>query len=400
MIGNPPWGANVSDILRDYIKKSYNSYEYQLNSFAFFLEKGITLLKQTRTISFILPAVFLNQYYFQNIRKIVLINHFLSKVLLLRYKVFLEANTGDTCIIVIQKGKSKHLGQVQYAILPSEKKFPDIEYQSYKNQSAPNNSRHEIQLLSDSQKILENIQVKSISLGEIAICIMGIKPYQKGKGKPKQNEKIVNDRVFDSDKKLSKDYKHYLIGKDINRYLIKPLKKRYIKYGEFLAEPRFTAPFEKEKIILRQTSDIIRCVIDSEKYYNLNNIYNITLRESYYDIRYICGLLNSKIMVAIYQSIVPEAGRLFAEVKKINLDKLPIPKLDLSNPAQKAQHDRMAQLVDQMLDTQKRLHTSKTESDRKHYQQRADILDKQIDTLVYELYDLTPKEIRVVEGEG
>ena len=28
------------------------------------------------------------------------------------------------------------------------------------------------------------------------------------------------------------------------------------------------------------------------------------------------------------------------------------------------------------------------------------ILDKQIDTLVYELYELTPEEIKIVEGEN
>ena len=43
---------------------------------------------------------------------------------------------------------------------------------------------------------------------------------------------------------------------------------------------------------------------------------------------------------------------------------------------------------------------SQTEQDRKHYQQRADILDRQIDALVYELYDLTEEEIRIVEGAG
>ena len=46
-----------------------------------------------------------------------------------------------------------------------------------------------------------------------------------------------------------------------------------------------------------------------------------------------------------------------------------------------------------MLDTQKKLYKAKSEQDRKHCQQGAGILDKQIDALVYELYDLTPREI-------
>jgi adenine-specific DNA-methyltransferase len=51
-----------------------------------------------------------------------------------------------------------------------------------------------------------------------------------------------------------------------------------------------------------------------------------------------------------------------------------------------------------MLETQKNAHSAKSESDKKHYQQKIEILDKQIDALVYELYGLTDKEIKVVEG--
>jgi adenine-specific DNA-methyltransferase len=40
-----------------------------------------------------------------------------------------------------------------------------------------------------------------------------------------------------------------------------------------------------------------------------------------------------------------------------------------------------------------------TETDIKIYQQKADIVDKQIDTLVYSLYGLTQEEIKVVEGQ-
>ena len=60
----------------------------------------------------------------------------------------------------------------------------------------------------------------------------------------------------------------------------------------------------------------------------------------------------------------------------------------------------MVSLVDQMLTTQKKLHKTSSPSEKKQYQQEADILDKQIDTLVYELYELTPEEIGIVEGDN
>ena len=51
-----------------------------------------------------------------------------------------------------------------------------------------------------------------------------------------------------------------------------------------------------------------------------------------------------------------------------------------------------------MLEIQKQLHSAKTESDKQFYQKKADIIDKQIDTLVYELYGLTDEEIKIVES--
>ena len=46
----------------------------------------------------------------------------------------------------------------------------------------------------------------------------------------------------------------------------------------------------------------------------------------------------------------------------------------------------------------KNLPSTKTESNKKIHQQKAEILDKQIDALVYELYGLSEEEIFVVEG--
>jgi hypothetical protein len=59
---------------------------------------------------------------------------------------------------------------------------------------------------------------------------------------------------------------------------------------------------------------------------------------------------------------------------------------------------RMVQLVDQMLEAKKQLAAARSESDRNFYESKCATLDRQIDSLVYELYDLTPEEIAIVEG--
>ena len=72
--------------------------------------------------------------------------------------------------------------------------------------------------------------------------------------------------------------------------------------------------------------------------------------------------------------------------------------IDPSNPTDKARHDRMVRLVEQMLDLHKRLAAAESATDREAYQRQIDATDREIDKLVYELYGLSEEEIRIVEG--
>ena len=154
----------------------------------------------------------------------------------------------------------------------------------------------------------------------------------------------------------------------------------YLKYGQWLAEQRETAPFFEEKIILRQTSDSLIGNLDLTKSLNLNNVYNIGQINQYYDIKYILGLLNSRLMNYLYQNISQEKGRLFAEVKKVYLEKLPIINADAS------QQKIISLLVDKILH-------AKEFGDDESMQD----IEKEIDQLVYQLYGLTEEEIKIVE---
>ena len=58
----------------------------------------------------------------------------------------------------------------------------------------------------------------------------------------------------------------------------------------------------------------------------------------------------------------------------------------------------MVLLVEQMLDAKKFLQTARTDKDKTFYEDKCNALDRQIDKLVYELYALTPDEIKIVEN--
>jgi hypothetical protein len=49
---------------------------------------------------------------------------------------------------------------------------------------------------------------------------------------------------------------------------------------------------------------------------------------------------------------------------------------------------------------QSQLAATRSEGDQNFYESKCATLDRQIDSLVYELYDLTPDEIAIVEGSG
>ena len=78
------------------------------------------------------------------------------------------------------------------------------------------------------------------------------------------------------------------------------------------------------------------------------------------------------------------------------MDELPIIIIDFNNPAEVALHDRMVALVVRMLELHKR--TPQTPNDQERLQREIAATDAHIDRLVYDLYDLTDDEIKIVEG--
>lgn len=58
----------------------------------------------------------------------------------------------------------------------------------------------------------------------------------------------------------------------------------------------------------------------------------------------------------------------------------------------------MVSLVEAMLDAKRRLQTARPDRDRDHYESKCAALDRQIDVLDDELYELTPAETAIVEG--
>jgi len=68
--------------------------------------------------------------------------------------------------------------------------------------------------------------------------------------------------------------------------------------------------------------------------------------------------------------------------------------------ADRARHDRLVGLVDKMLAMSPKLRAAKSDAERQTLQNAVTATDQQIDALVYDLYGLTPEEIKLVEGNA
>lgn len=80
------------------------------------------------------------------------------------------------------------------------------------------------------------------------------------------------------------------------------------------------------------------------------------------------------------------------------LSRSPIKSIDLLNSKEKNNYDKIIQLVDNMLETQKEFHNAKSDNDKKLFKQKIDIIDSQIDGLVYGLYGLNEDDIKIIEA--
>jgi hypothetical protein len=112
---------------------------------------------------------------------------------------------------------------------------------------------------------------------------------------------------------------------------------------------------------------------------------------------YILGLLNSKLLDAYLKSFSSRFSGGYYAYNRQYIEQLPIRTINFSDPWDKARHDKMVALVEQMLDLHKKLAAAKNPNDKTNVQREIDATDRQIDQLVYDLYGLTADEIQIVE---
>ncbi len=145
---------------------------------------------------------------------------------------------------------------------------------------------------------------------------------------------------------------------------------------------------------------IISCpskILDTKSFIILDTV-NQLKNKSHLSSNYLVALLNSKLINwYVYRFIFAKAIRTMHFDSPVT-SRIPIRNIDFSNPAEKKLHDDLVALVDVMLDLNKRIQTVKG-SQRDQIQRQIEKTDKEIDEIVYKLYNITEEEKRIIEGK-
>jgi adenine-specific DNA-methyltransferase len=115
------------------------------------------------------------------------------------------------------------------------------------------------------------------------------------------------------------------------------------------------------------------------------------------NLKYLVGLMNSRLVYFWLDKKGKKQGEQLQIDKQPLLD-IPIHTIDFDDPADVARHDRMVALVERMLELHKKLAAATIPADKALYERQIEATDREIDALVYELYELTEEEIAIAEG--
>lgn len=395
VIGNPPYGAYLYDPEKNYLRKEYPCQNYQLDSYQLFLEKSLkSLTRDGGLYGMIIPNPWLTNLSQTEIRKYLFSNVCLLEIVHFNFPVFKKVVVDTQILIAKKEIPSKN--SVRVKVVSSVGSFvsksgsPEIAVIEHDQDKWASKGGDVVNIFTSPQEeaLAAKLLQGSVLLGTLCAINVGIKPYQVGKGKPAQTRQVVDGRPFDSDVQLDPSFRKCLRGSDIQRYRILPVKPRYLKYGEWLAEPRPAIDFDApEKIVMRQTGDSLVAALDSDRYLCMNNMHVLINKNETPTNLYLLGIINSKLMNWYYQTLNPEAGEALAEVKKTNVSILPI---RISNDSVSSAVRRHMELCQQQA-------LAKTPQESSVIQRQIDASEKQIDRLVYGLYALTENEIRLIE---
>ena len=157
----------------------------------------------------------------------------------------------------------------------------------------------------------------------------------------------------------------------------------------------------RSKICIPRLVPSLYATLDDDGTHFLDNVDvgGITLKRNYAHLSlfYLLALINSRLLRWYFPHISAPFRGGWLSANKQFLSHLPIRTIDFNKAEELKLHSDLIQIVERMLQLNKDLQKAKTSHKKEVIQRQIIATDKQIDKLVYKLYDLTDEEIAIVE---
>ncbi|HOP48472.1 MAG TPA: TaqI-like C-terminal specificity domain-containing protein [Desulfobacteraceae bacterium] len=438
VIGNPPYVRQEGlGYLKNYFEKHYSVYHGVADLYVYFIEKGVSLLKQGGFFSYIVANKWFRANYGKSLRQWMKRQNIFEIIDFGDLPVFKQASTYP-CIVVIQK---KAPVQVFRAVTMKTLEFGDLKdyIKQHSHEVRQDNLDESGWSLANqgTSDLLDKLRKRGIPLGEYVggKIFYGIKT---GLNDAFVIDDATREQLIAEDPKSGEVIKPFLAGRNIKRY--QPLSsekyvlftrrgididkypaiKNYLtKFKEnLLPRPKdwkgekwlgrkpgsyqwyeiqdtidYYQEFEKPKIIVPAIVKSASYAYDAKGFYSNDKTTIIPTKD-----KYLLGLIGSTTLDFYIHSISATKQGGYFEYKPMYISKLPIRTINFNDPTEVALHDQMVSLVDKMLDLHKRLTKSRVPHTTETLKRQLELTDRQIDQLVYRLYDLTDEEIKIVES--
>ena len=413
VIGNPPYfnvqslGANNIQI--NYIQKKYNEIWRDKSDILFyFIYKAMKLSKSN--IGFIVSNAFLYSDKANLLRNEIVNSHRLNKIV--NFEEFLIFGAGiTTCIIIFDKNskavKAKSLKGKAYTIndvnrfIDNEDNYHEIIVEQDKPFSLANKETININdIIDNNTLLLGDILFVGKGMETAANDIFCFDEYPKKFSAKYIKKRIEGENICPYYLKTNASYMLYY--EDVENFKDLPkvlqdylndnkdfLKNRATVKNEGRPWWRYSRPMHKEmynnkKIWCSYRSKDNRFYLDeTSEYIGMTNTTVIFDTSKQYDVRYILGILNSKLITYRYTTLAKQTGSGVFEYVPNAVRRIPI------KIANKKEQQSIIELVDKII-----FLTKNGTFDKRAYIR----LLKEIDNEVYKLYGLGAKEIEIIEN--
>lgn len=378
VIGNPPY-IGIEDITWDYrrfFETIYKTATGRFDLYSLFIEKAMQVKHSTGVFTFIIPGKFLNNKQFATARKIICDNHGVT-VVKIDDKVFEDAQVDSVIVENYPTTKAKYKA---FKITMQElQSLSETDISSISNEKE---YIFRLEINTEFDNLTSKIEANTFKVKQIAEVKDGIVAG------------TIKDILYINEKKDSTCYKLFF-GKHLSKYALtdtdvwvnyKPdeMMKEEVKRkngkraGLWMRDEKI---FQREKILSRFVAKEIIATYDNDNRYYEHTLHSTHITDKRFKVKYVLGLFNSTLFKFYYRKTNSQGGDIFPQVRISSVENLPIKLADIKI------QEQIETIVEQIL-TKKSIPESTDTTD----------LENQIDQLVYQLYDLTDEEIKIIEN--